>query len=270
MSASGPVSGPASGSQSGSRRRGVIRKVGAWPRGSLLGGLGEETREEFLRLGRPRQFATGETLMMEGDRTRHVYLLVDGCVKLTANTESGRLTLLGIRVGGDVVGEFAALDGQPRVATVVAAGPCLARHIPHETFVEFLQLRPEAGLAVNRAVVEKVRWSTRRRVEFGSFSTLTRLARVLVELARSYGEPVPEGVMIGVALTQPELAALVGAADITVHKALTTLRRAGVLGTGYRRIVLHDLRRLQSFAGQGQNPSEYEVPGRPGRDSVNI
>ncbi|GII80618.1 Crp/Fnr family transcriptional regulator [Sphaerisporangium rufum] len=239
-------------------RRRVIRKVGAWPRGSLLGGLGDAAREEFLGLGRPRQFTTGQTLIVEGDRSTDAYLLLDACVKVTAHTENGRVALLGIRVGGDLVGEFAALDGRPRAATVVAAGACLARVIPRQTFLAFLRRRPEAALAVNRAVVNKVRWTTRRRVELGTCSAITRLARVLVELACSYGEPKPGGgLVIGVSLTQPELAALVGAADPTVHKALTLLRRAGVLGTGYRRIVVHDLRRLQAYA---QNPLDYEVP----------
>ncbi|MFC4590367.1 Crp/Fnr family transcriptional regulator [Sphaerisporangium corydalis] len=242
------------------RRRRVIRKVGNWPRGSLLGGLSEGAREEMLGLGRPRQFTAGETMILEGDRSTDVFLLVDACVKVTANTESGKVALLGIRVGGDLVGEFAALDGQPRAATVTAAGPCLAQLISQDAFVSMLRRCPEVSLAVNRAVVNKVRWTTRRRVEYGTFSTLTRLARVIVELAWTYGEPVREGVMIGVAFTQPELAALVGAADPTVHKALTVLRRAGVLGTGYRRIVVHDIRRLQTFAGLGDNPLDYEVP----------
>ncbi|MDH2424190.1 Crp/Fnr family transcriptional regulator [Sphaerisporangium sp. TRM90804] len=245
------------GSEPGRR---VIRKVGNWPRGSLLGSLPEPVRDEMLGLGRPRQFTTGETLILEGDRSTDVFLLVDACVKVTANTESGRVALLGIRVGGDLVGEFAALDGLPRGATVAAAGPCLVQLISQDAFLGFLQRSPEAALAVNRAVVNKVRWTTRRRVEFGTFSTPTRLARVLVELAWSYGEPVREGIMIGVALTQPELAALVGAADPTVHKTLTLLRRQGVLGTGYRRIVVHDMRRLQAFAGLGDNPLDYEVP----------
>ncbi|MEU8268856.1 Crp/Fnr family transcriptional regulator [Sphaerisporangium sp. NPDC049002] len=238
----------------------MIRKVGPWPRGSLLGGLGDAARDELLGLGRPRQFTAGETMILEGDRATDVFLLVDACVKITANTESGKVALLGVRVGGDLVGEFAALDGRPRAATVTAAGPCLVRLISQEAFVTFLGRCPEASLAVNRAVVTKVRWTTRRRVEYGTFSTLTRLARILVELACSYGEPVNEGIMIGVSFTQPELAALVGAADPTVHKALTVLRRAGVVGTGYRRIVVHDIRRLQTFAGLGDNPLDYEVP----------
>jgi CRP/FNR family cyclic AMP-dependent transcriptional regulator len=242
------------------RRRRVIRKVGNWPRGCLLGTLSEAAREDMLGLGRPRQFSAGETLTMEGDRSTDVFLLVDACVKVTADTGGGRSALLGIRVGGDLVGELAAVGGRPWPATVTAAGPCLAQVISQESFVLFLRRCPEASLAVSRAIADKVRWITRRRVEFGAFSPLTRLTRVLVELAWSYGEPVREGVMIGVAVTQPELAALVGVADPTVNKALTVLRRAGVVGTGYRRIVVHDLRRLQTFAGLGDNPLDYEVP----------
>jgi CRP/FNR family transcriptional regulator, cyclic AMP receptor protein len=242
------------------RRRRVIRKVGGWPRGSFLGGLSEPAREGLLGLGRPRQYTVGETLMVEGDRRTDVFLLVDACAKVTASTENGKVALLGIRAGGDLVGEAAALDGRPRAATVTAAGPCLVQIITQDAFVGFLRSCPEASLAVDRAAADQARWTARRRVEYDAFSALTRLARVLVELAWSYGEPVREGVKIGVTFTQPELAALVGAADPTVHKALSVLRRAGVLGTGYPHIVVHDLRRLQTFAGLGGNPLDYEVP----------
>lgn len=66
----------------------------------------------------------------------------------------------------------------------------------------------------------KLRWATRRRVDFGGHEALVRLARVFLELARSYGVPAGAGVEIAVPLTQPELAGLVGAAEPTVHRAL--------------------------------------------------
>jgi CRP/FNR family transcriptional regulator, cyclic AMP receptor protein len=75
------------------------------------------------------------------------------------------------------------------------------------------------------------------------------LARVLVELARSYGVRRGDLLHIGVSLTQPELAALVGAAEPTVHRALTEFRRDGVIETGYRRTVVRDWTTLRQAAG---------------------
>ena len=49
-------------------------------------------------------------------------------------------------------------------------------------------------------------------------------------------------------LTQPELAALVGAAEPTVHKALAKLRRRGLIVTGYRQMTVLDLAELRATA----------------------
>lgn len=243
----------------GSRRRRLIRKIGDWPPGSLLGGLGEPAREELLGLGRPRQFTTGETLIRAGDRPQGALLLVDACVMVTAPAEDGGTALLMIHFGGDLLAAGAA-GGLGGDMTATAAGPCLVMHIPDGDLGGFLRRRPEVALAASRAASARARHAGRVRSAHGTVPLLKRLAGVIVELAWSYGEPVREGVMIGVAVTLPELAALVGATDPAVHRALALLRRAGVLGTGYRRVVVHDLRRLRTFAGLGDDPLEYDVP----------
>ena len=115
-----------------------------------------------------------------------------------------------------------------------------ARVIAQSVFREFLSSDPAAALAISQSVTAKVRWATRRRVEFGGCEVKVRLARVLVELADSYGQVTPSGIQIGVAITQPELAALVGAAEPTVHRALAELRRRRVVVTGYRRTTIND------------------------------
>ncbi|MEU9884162.1 Crp/Fnr family transcriptional regulator [Sphaerisporangium sp. NPDC051011] len=236
-----------------------IRKVGDWPPGSLLGGLGEAARDGFLALGRPRQLAAGETLFTEGDRSTDVFLLLDACVKITTRTEGGRTALLGLRVCGDLAGEFAALDGRPRAVTATAAGHCLVRVMPQDDFLGFLRRCPEAASAVQRMGRAGLRPADGRHVEFGTLPALRRLARVLVELA-CHGRDVPEGLLLDVDLTRAELAALVGAREPTIYRDLDVLRRGGILGTDAGRIVVHDVRRLRGLAGLGGHLWEYEVP----------
>ncbi|WP_405148688.1 Crp/Fnr family transcriptional regulator [Sphaerisporangium sp. NBC_01403] len=242
------------------RARKVPVTADRWPSGTLLGGLNEVSRERLLTEGVLRQFPAGENLIWEGDpTTTEVFVLLEGCVKVIANTEDGKVVLLGIRVGGDLVGELSSLDGQPRSSTVTAAGPTLVRRLSQSIFIELLSKDPGLSLAVHRAVVGKLRAMTRRRIEVTNYPVRTRLARVLVELASSYGERVSEGIMIGVALTQPELAALVGATEPSVHKELSQLRREGIIGTGYRRIVVHDMPALLSITGLGPSRQDEAI-----------
>jgi CRP-like cAMP-binding protein len=226
------------------------------PDSTLLGRLAEPVREGLLRLGTFREYPGNEIIIREGDRTTFVVLLLNGWVKVTAASDGGGVALLAVRQGGDIVGELAGLDSEPRSATVTTAGAVLAKVIASSDFVAFLGREPEAWHAVSRAIAAKLRWATRRRADFGGCPVGMRVARVVIELERAYGAAGPggDGRTVGVALTQPELAALVGAAEPTVHKVLRDLRHAGVLDTGYRSLVIRDMDALRRAAG-------FETPG---------
>ncbi|KNB50216.1 Crp/Fnr family transcriptional regulator [Streptomyces caatingaensis] len=229
---------------------------GRWPERSLLGMLPEPARRELLGLGVEVRYDTGDVLLSEGARDRHVLLLLSGFAKVTATLENGQVTLLAVRVGGETVGEMAAVDGAggpgdavPRSATVTACGPLAARLLQPAVLRELLMRRPEVGLALTRIVSDRLRWANRRRMEFRGYPVKVRLARLLLELAAAYGQPGEGGgVVMGCGLTQPELAALTGAAETTVHKGLRELREEGLLETGYRSTTLRDLARLRRVA----------------------
>jgi CRP-like cAMP-binding protein len=97
-------------------------------------------------------------------------------------------------------------------------------------------------------VADRLRWANQRRVDFASYPVKVRLARVLWEIASSYGHRVPSGIVVDIRLTQPELATLCGAADVSLQKALRELRRAKIIDTGYREIVIRDSAALRTVA----------------------
>jgi CRP/FNR family transcriptional regulator, cyclic AMP receptor protein len=230
----------------------LVRQLGprpvSWPSQTLLGMMNEATREELLSLGTLRQYRPDSVLMLEGDRATEVIALIDGWVKVVGSTEAGGHALLSLRIGGDLVGEQGALDGVPRAATVISAGVTVAQVISQRDFLRFLDHRPDAGVAVSRALSGKLRWATRRRVDFSGLPVVTRLARVLSELARLHGKPTENGIELRYTLTQPELAAMVGASEPSVHKALRQLRSVGILETGYRQVVITDVPALDRIA----------------------
>ncbi|MGW4637445.1 Crp/Fnr family transcriptional regulator [Sphaerisporangium sp. NPDC004334] len=166
---------------------------------------------------------------------------------------AGGAALVGIRAGGDLVGEAAVLAGRRQEVTVTAADACLARRIPPRELARLAVRFPEFAHAIYGPTGG--RRAAARRYATGAYTAMGRLVRVLVELARCYGETVPEGIMIGVSLTRPELAGLAEADDPAVGRALTVLRRTGVIGTGYRRIVVHDIRALRASAETGDGPA---------------
>jgi CRP/FNR family cyclic AMP-dependent transcriptional regulator len=223
-------------------------RLACWPTQTFLGMLNEKTREELLTLGVLKDYLPESPLIREGDRNTEVVVLIDGWVKVVGSTQEGGQALLSLRAAGDLVGEQSALDNIPRSAAVISAGITVARVIGQQEFLRFLRARPDAAIAVSRALSSELRWATRRRIDFSGLSVVVRLARILLELALAHGRPETDCVELQYTLTQPDFAAMVGASEPAVHRSLRQLRDCGIVETGYRRVIITDLAALEAIA----------------------
>ncbi len=218
-----------------------------WAPGSFLARLSPAMAAELLGIGVSRRFAAGRALMLEGERTTHVEVLFRGFVKIT-NVVDGIEILMGIRMPGDLVGELAGLTGKPRIATVTACGQVTSCVLSKRDFHHFLRGNPDAAMAMAAVAGERLQWANERRTEFAAFSARVRLARLLAEIAMMCGQGADDELTIGVPLSQPELATMIGVSEATVQNVFRELRQRGIVRTGYRNITILDLPALQTFS----------------------
>jgi CRP/FNR family transcriptional regulator, cyclic AMP receptor protein len=222
--------------------------AGGWAPATFLGSLPDSVAAELVAESVHKRYDTGRILIREGGTDTHVALLLSGFVKVSTAVE-GYETLLGIRLPGEVVGEIGALTGEPRNATVTACGRVTAGLLTQARFEAFLSRRPDAHRLVAAAVARQLRWANRRRSDFAAFPAHVRLARLLSEISEVCGRERADGtVEIVVPLTQPELAAMIAIGQATIQKAVRDLRDAGLIETGYRRLVVSDPERLAKLA----------------------
>lgn len=220
-----------------------------WPAGSLLGSLPSIARDRLLQRGvLVRYPAPSKVLFREGDQSRFVVVILRGVVKVTGSVPGGPEALLAIRMGGDAVGEFAAVDQLPRSATVITCGAVVARVIKSDEFIDCLRRDPDISHAVSKSIVAKMRVASARRIDFSASDVPTRVARVLLQLALTYGNTDGNQSMLKWPLTQSELASLAVASPPAVHRVLRGLRERGIVSTGYRTIAVLDLDRLRKAA----------------------
>src|SRR5262245_26963987 len=100
----------------------VARYRRHWPARSFLARISPVAAGDCFAAGNFHRVDGEEILIEQGTEDQSVFLLVSGCVRVTAKLDGGGCALLAVRVGGDVVGEVAALDGGPRSATVQING----------------------------------------------------------------------------------------------------------------------------------------------------
>jgi CRP/FNR family transcriptional regulator, cyclic AMP receptor protein len=225
--------------------------------GSFLGRLTPAERRALLALGITRSLPGGRHLIVEGRSDTQVEVIRRGYVKVTAAV-AGVPTLLAIRLPGDLVGELAGFTGNGRSATVTTCGPVVSTVIRRADFTHFVDRHPNVAAQVTAAVGWKLRWANERRSEFSAFPVPVRLARVLLEIATSCGEVAEDGVVIGVELSQAELASYVGAREDTVQRALRLLRTRGLIRTGYKRVAVLDEDGLRALVAVAEG---YRAPG---------
>jgi CRP-like cAMP-binding protein len=183
-----------------------------------------------------RMFARGDALMHVGQVPRDVLFLVEGRVKVSTTTPAGRDVLLAFRGPGDLVGDLAALDEEPRSASVVALEPVQALAIGHAEFRAFLLERPAVALVLLRELSARLRDADAKRIQLAAYTTVGRVAFCLLELGERFGR---DGEIL-LPLTQEELASWAGASIESVGRALQQMRKLGWIETGRRTIRVLD------------------------------
>ncbi|MEH1123703.1 Crp/Fnr family transcriptional regulator [Micromonospora sp. CPCC 206061] len=204
-------------------------------------------------LGIPVTMQPGNVLFAEGERTDHAVLLNRGRVKITSTGSNGQEVVLAVRGPGEIVGEMAPLDRRPRSATVVAITPVEVSIVRADDFNNFLNEHPRVMRSLLTQVIRRLRDADHRRVELATTSVMARVASRLLELASVDSEdedhsglsPVP-------AMSQSDLASLVGASREAVSKVLRTLRSSGIISTHYRSIEIKDLDALRGLARESE------------------
>ena len=178
--------------------------------------LDPEDRAAVIRVGRPRRYRRGAPIVIQGDHSDSVFVVVAGRVKISMVTDDGREILLAVNGLGDLLGEFEAADPDsgPRIAANVALEPVECREMTGQEFRDLLDTHPRIPLMLLRSSYPPtLKWADRRRVGAASSDTSHRLARFLLDLADNHAHADPSRVDIDIPLTQEELASLIAASQ---------------------------------------------------------
>jgi CRP-like cAMP-binding protein len=210
--------------------------------------LTDQEWADLARRGRSRRLPAGTSLFVEGTRSDAVVVVITGRVKVFSSADDGAEVVLAIRGPGALLGELAAIDERPRSASVKCLEAVVVLTVGLREFTAFLHAHPRTMWLLMRILADRLRDADRKRLEFGAYDTLNRVARRLVELVDRFGEPTESGIKITLPFTQDELASWVGGSREAVAKALRALRARGYVRTGRRTVTVVDIEGLRRRA----------------------
>ncbi|HEY3078922.1 MAG TPA: Crp/Fnr family transcriptional regulator [Chloroflexota bacterium] len=211
----------------------------ALQRTGLFASLPVGELEELAACLRRRRYARGQVLFTEHDPGTTLFVVESGRVNMTLTSPEGKELVVNSLGPGESFGEMALLTGEPRSTDAVVAEPGYLLQLDREDFVRCLRARPELAMEVMANLARRLRQTTQQAYDVAFLDVPARLARRLLDLAASDGEPAgAEAVRIARKLTQSELAALIGATRESVNKWLNHYERQGLISVDGRTITL--------------------------------
>ena len=161
--------------------------------------------------------------------------------------EDGNEALIAVLGKGDIIGEMALVDRQPRSATITALKPTELAHIATIEFERIADSNTEIYRHLLRVLSARLRLSNEDKAA-RELPLAGRLAKVLCRLAEAFGEPLPDGrILIRQKFSQAQLGQMAGCARENVNRQLGQWRDAGLVTqiSGYHCIA--DEKRLASI-----------------------
>ena len=108
----------------------------------LFGGLDASELEQLAQNMSPRTFHAGESIVTQGAAGDSLFVIVEGAVGVWINIEDDQQIEVAKMGAGAFFGEMALLTGEPRSASIIAAGDCFVFEIGKDQIASLIQANP--------------------------------------------------------------------------------------------------------------------------------
>ena len=201
--------------------------------------------ERVAAAGDLAEVGAGDVLFREGTLPESLYVLLDGQVSLTGTAADASSTVI------DILGPASSfvlanvlMDEPYLMGAEAIAGSRLVR-IGAEPMRQVVASQPAAAMAMMRAMSAELGNMTRQVVDLKVRIAAQRLGTYLLSQVK---EPTATQAQFRLPVPKGLLAAWLGCRAENLSRAFMSLRAYGVETHGSR-VVLHDISRLQAYAG---------------------
>lgn len=180
----------------------------------------------------------GQLIYLQDTRAECFYYIVSGTVKCFISSPEGDERILTLPHAGELIGEAAFFDQQPRVSSAMAVTRCELVAVDRQRLEQVFAAHPGLAIAMLEDLARRVRMLS-EHVDGEFLQADKRIARHLLSLI-----PEADGRL---RCTHEEIGASVGVSRVTVSRVLSDFDRKGWVKTGYKSLHLLDRSALEAF-----------------------
>jgi CRP/FNR family transcriptional regulator, cyclic AMP receptor protein len=184
------------------------------------------------------------------DTSRDVFFLVRGRVRAVIYSASGTVVAFRDLAAGHMFGEFSAIDGEARSASIEAIEPCVIAQMTCDAFWSLIAAESAFTRAVLVHLTKMNRALSTRVYEFSTLTVQNRIHAELLRLAREQQLANGPAVEIKKLPTHAQIASSISTHREAVSRELTRLTKLGVIKRHTGGLVIPDIKRLALMVEQ--------------------
>ncbi len=212
----------------------------------LLSGLKPTELKKIEKSVSYKRYTDHEQIIDRQSVSSDVYFIVEGDIRVVNYSLSGREITLDDLSDGDYFGELAAIDGQPRSASVMALTDSLVASLPKDQFLALLESHPTIAMKVIRRLTEIVRTATDRIMDLSTLAANNRVHADLLRLAKDHMHGGNEAEISPIPL-HSDIACRASTTRETVARVLSDLARHGVVERQKEMLLVMDVEQLSDM-----------------------
>ncbi|WP_027146304.1 Crp/Fnr family transcriptional regulator [Mesorhizobium sp. WSM3626] len=229
------------------------RSPAFWRSFPIFQDFDDETITALAGISSFRRWLPDTVIFQRGDEGNYMVGVISGRIKVSLITPQGRELVLRQLEAGELFGEMAMLDDQPRSADATAQVASEGFVIAKRPFMDLIKLSPEAAGATIRYLCSRLRGITEQLETIALYHLNSRAARFLLfTLRQIHGTELPVRADLKLSLTQSDIAGILGASRPKVNRAISALEEAGAIRRS-NGIIECNTERLQWIAEPGEH-----------------
>ena len=224
----------------------LARTDQTYPAGTVLAAINADGIRALDEVWRVDTYDKGRMILHAEDTNSDIWFLLSGIVRVAVFTEAGREVSMFTLDRGDCFGEFSAIDGAPRSASIEAVTDCIVGRLTSDAFQAILRTSPDVSMAFLRILVAKLREMTTKVSDFSAHTADERIRAELLRVVEAAANG-RDAFVVEAPPTQSEIAARVFTNRETVAREMGRMRREGLIERVGRRIAVHSLERFRDY-----------------------
>ena len=198
--------------------------------------------DNFLIFCHRRHYPNRATIIYEGDRCDTLYYIISGSVSVVLEDNDGKEVIVAYLNPGDFFDEMSLFEQtEDRSAWCRTRNQSEVAEISYAGFNAYAQSHPEIIFTIGRPMASRLRNTTRKVGDLSFFDVTSRIARMLIDLAKEPDAMInPLGMQIRI--TRQEIGRIVNCSREMAGRVLKNLEAQELVSISGKTIVVFGTR----------------------------